>query len=215
MGIYRGREKEEDLKAKTAAIIRQLKKLIPEPKIALHFSTHWELLVAVMLSAQCTDKKVNQVTEKLFKKYKTVGDYAAADIRKLEQDIYQTGFYKAKAARIKAAARLLLENYDGVVPASMQDLQTLPGVGRKTANVILHTAFGVSEGITVDTHVRRLSRLFGLTSHMDPVKIEQDLIALVPKKDWSVFSHLLILYGRQYCSARCNHINCPLRQFID
>ncbi len=202
------------LVAKTLAIIRQLKKLFPEPKIALHFSNHWELLVAVMLSAQCTDKKVNEVTSHLFKKYKTIQEYANVKRSELEKDIFQTGFYRAKARHIQEAARMILEKYSGQVPSSMNSLLSLPGVGRKTANVILHGAFGINEGITVDTHVRRLACLFGLTKNTDPAKIEKDLMALVPRKDWPIISHLFILYGRQYCPARCRHTICPLREQI-
>lgn len=196
------------------SILKILKKLYPNPKCALHYRTPWQLLVAVILSAQCTDKKVNEVTEKLFKKYKTLDDYVSAVPAEFERDIYSTGFYRAKAKNILAAAKAIKKEFGGKLPKTMGEIVTLPGVGRKTANVVLGELYGNTEGIAVDTHVIRLSRLLGLTKHTDATKIERDLLAIVPKKDWVRFSHSLILYGREYCSARKHdHVKCPLAQF--
>ena len=192
-------------------IINKLKELFPNAKIALKYSNNWELMVAVILSAQCTDKMVNKVTDKLFKKYKTLADYLKADSKEFENDIRSTGFFRNKTKNILASARIIVEKFQGKVPKTMKDLLTLPGVARKTANVILGNAFGVYEGIAVDTHVRRLSKLYGLTNHDDPDKIEQDLMKIVPKKDWFKFTYLMIDYGRKYCPARKhNHKYCPL-----
>ncbi len=174
----------------------------PDSKPALNYGNPLELLVATVLSAQCTDVQVNRVTENLFKKYRTVEDYANADLRELEEDIYSTGFYKNKAKNIKAAAGLILERHNGGVPDTMEELVTLPGVGRKTANIVLSRGFGVIEGIAVDTHVKRLSGRMGFTNNSDPVKIEQDLITLAPKKDLDSLSITLILHGRKVCTAR-------------
>jgi endonuclease-3 len=174
----------------------------PDAKPALNYGNPLELLVATVLSAQCTDVQVNRVTEDLFKKYRTVEDYANADLRELEEDIYSTGFYKNKAKNINAAARLILERYKGEVPGSMEELVALPGVGRKTANIVLSRGFGVIEGIAVDTHVKRLSGRLGFSKNSDPVKIEKDLITLAPKKDLDSLSMTLILHGRKVCTAR-------------
>ncbi len=174
----------------------------PDAKPALNYGNPLELLVATVLSAQCTDAQVNRVTEDLFKKYRTVEDYANADLGELEEDIYSTGFYKNKAKNIMAAARLILERYNGEVPDTMEELVTLPGVGRKTANIVLSRGFGVIEGIAVDTHVKRLSGRLGFSKNTDPVKIEQDLIALAPRKDLDSVSMTLILHGRKVCTAR-------------
>ncbi|MBI4599994.1 endonuclease III [Candidatus Uhrbacteria bacterium] len=192
-------------------IIRTLAKLFPDAKIALRYSNPWELLVAVILSAQCTDKKVNDVTRELFKKYRTLDDYVSAKQRDFEKDIYSTGFYRAKARHILASAALVKKRFNGRVPRTMGEIMSLPGVARKTANVVLGNAYGVVEGIAVDTHVRRLSRRLGLTESVDPNKIEQDLMAIVPKKDWQRITYFLIEYGRTYCSAKKhNHARCPL-----
>ena len=192
-------------------IIRKLKELLPDAKIALKYSNNWELLVAVILSAQCTDKMVNKVTEKLFKKYKSLEDYVKADAIEFEKDIRSTGFFRNKAKNILATAKIIKGKFHGKVPNSMNDLLTLPGVARKTANVVLGNAFGIYEGIAVDTHVRRLSKLYGLTDQDNPDKIEQDLLKIVPKKDWFKFTYLMIDYGRKYCRARKHdHENCPL-----
>jgi len=179
-----------------------LKEEYPDAKPSLNYRNPLELLVATILSAQSTDVQINRVTENLFKKYRTAEDYASADIRELEVDIYSTGFYKNKAKNLKAAAQLLVERYDGEVPETMDELVTLPGVGRKTANIVLARAFGVIEGIAVDTHVKRLSRRLGFTKHSDPEKIEQDLIALARREDLEALSMTLIYHGRKVCRAR-------------
>lgn len=198
-------------KKRTERIIAKLRELFPEAGMMLNFSNNWELVVAVSLSAQCTDKKVNEVTAKLFKKYPTLDDYLRADIKVFELDIFQTGFYHQKAKNVLAAARMLKEKFGGVVPATIEELIQLPGVGRKTANVVLGNAFGIAVGIAVDTHVRRIARALGLTKHIDPKKIEQDLMKLIPQKDWFQATYLFIQYGRKYCSARRhNHVDCPL-----
>ncbi len=159
------------------------------------------MLFATILSAQCTDVMVNQVTEKLFKKYKTLADYASADIGELEQAIHSTGFFRQKAKNLQATARKLLADFDGQVPRTMAELTTLPGAARKTSNVVLGNAFGKTEGIAVDTHVRRLSQRLGLTDHEDPVKIERDLMDLAPKAKWFPLSYLFIEHGRAVCKA--------------
>jgi len=194
---------------------RALKKLVPQGKPALRFSNPWELLVAVMLSARCTDKKVNEVTEKLFRKYRSLDDYLRANPKEFEQEIKSTGFYKEKAGRILDAARVIKTRFGGQVPRTMEDILQIPGVGRKTANIVLGAGYGVVEGIAVDTHVRRLARVLGLTAETDPDKIEQDLMRLIPKSEWMEFSCRLIEYGRQYCPARSHdHSNCPLSRIL-
>jgi len=198
---------------KAEHIVKELKKLFPNPKIALRYGTNWELLVAVILSAQCTDKKVNEVTEKLFKKYRKLDDYVHADQKVFEQDIRSTGFYRNKAKNILAAAKMVKEKYKGRIPKTMEEMLAIPGVARKTANVVLGNAYGVVEGIAVDTHVMRLSRRFGLTKEKDPVKIERDLMSIVPKKEWFMFTYLLIEYGRKYCTAKQCPIDHPLHTF--
>lgn len=203
-----------DLKERGGLINRELKKLHPKANIALRYGNNWELLVAVILSAQCTDKKVNEVTEKLFEKYRTLKDYLRANPKEFEQNIRSTGFYRAKAKNILAAAKMVKEKFAGKIPRTMHEILELPGVARKTANVVLGNAHGIVEGIAVDTHVRRLTRLWGLTKHNDPVKIERDLMKLLPKKDWFDFTYRMIDYGRKWCTARCKHEKCPLRRFI-
>lgn len=209
------------LKKRVLKIIGCLQKLFPDAKIALKYSNPWELLVAVVLSAQCTDKKVNEVTEKLFQKYRKLEDYMRASRSEFEKDIRPTGFYRNKAKSILAAAKVIKEKFSarggpasgwgGRLPRTMAEMVTIPGVGRKSANVILGNAYGVVEGIAVDTHVIRLSRLLGLTNEKDPVKIERDLMQIVPKRDWFRFTYLLIGYGRKYCPARSHdHAKCPL-----
>lgn len=202
-----------DLKIKIRNIVRVLTRLFPEPACALYYKKPFELLVAVMLSAQCTDKKVNEVTKELFKKYRTLDDYLNAKPKEFEKYIYSTGFYKAKAKNILAAARAVKKDFGGKIPRTIGEMTAIPGVGRKTANVVLGELHGIAEGIAVDTHVIRLSRLLGLTKHKNATKIERDLIVILPKKDWVRFSHMLILYGREYCPARCKHTDCPLRKF--
>ncbi len=183
-------------------IIRLLKDEYPISRTALRYETPHQMLVATILSAQCTDVRVNMVTEELFRKYKEINEFAGADLQELEQDIRSTGFYRQKAKNIKNSSIAILENYSGNVPDTMEELITLPGVGRKTANVVLSSAYGITEGIAVDTHVKRLSFRLGLTRHTDPDKIEQDLMKLAPKEEWSDLSYRLILHGRAVCGAR-------------
>jgi endonuclease-3 len=179
-----------------------LKEEYPDVKPSLNYSNPLELLVATVLSAQSTDVQINKVTEKLFKKYRTAEDYASADLRELENDLYSTGFYKSKAKNIKAAAQIIVEKYNGEVPKTMEELVSLPGVGRKTANIVLARAFGIVEGVAVDTHVKRVSRRLGLTRNSDPDKIEKDLISLARKEDLDSISMTLIYHGRKICQAR-------------
>ena len=188
-------------------VIDRLKREYPDAHTELDWTNPLELLVATMLSAQTTDVRVNQVTEALFRKYRTAADYAEADADELEEDIRPTGFYRNKARALQGMARALLEEHGGEVPRTMAELVALPGVGRKTANVVLGNAFGVDEGIVVDTHVRRVSSRLGLTTNEDPEKVEQDLTAVVPREDWTIFSHLLIFHGRRVCKAR--KPDCP------
>jgi endonuclease-3 len=182
-------------------IRRTLAMLYPEARCALHYESPLELLIATILSAQCTDARVNQVTPALFARYRTATDYAGADLTELEKAIQSTGFYHNKAKNIIACCQRIVSEHGGEVPNRLEDLVRLPGVGRKTANVVLGNAFGIP-GITVDTHVGRLSRRMGLTMHDDPEKVERDLMALVPRKEWTEFSHRMILHGRQVCAAR-------------
>lgn len=182
-------------------ILRVLKKLYPDLRTELNYGNNWELLVAVILSAQCTDKRVNEVTKTLFKKYRTLNAYCKADPREFEQDIRSTGFYRNKAKNILAAAKVVKEQFGGAVPKTMEEMLTIPGVARKTANVVLGEAYGIYEGIAVDTHVRRLALKFDLTDHANPVKIEQDLMKITPRKDWKYVNHQMVMYGRYICKA--------------
>ncbi len=202
-------------KARAQKIISELRGLFPNAKIALNYSNDWELLVAVILSAQCTDKKVNEVTEKLFKKYPTLDSYVGASQAQFEQDIKSTGFYRNKAKNILGAVKMIQERFQGKIPKTMNEMLLIPGVARKTANVVLGNAYGVVEGIAVDTHVIRLSQLLGLTKEKTPEKIEKDLMALIPKDQWFEMTYLLISYGRAYCKGgpHHKHDNCPLRQY--
>lgn len=184
------------------AIIAELRRLYPDARCSLDFSNPLELLIATQLSAQCTDERVNIVTRVLFKKYRSAEDYATISQEELEQDIRPTGFYRNKAKNIRAACQRLITNYGGEVPHTMADLLTLPGVARKTANVVLGNAFGIVEGFVVDTHIGRLARRFGWTTNEDPAKVEQDLMRLVPQQDWLALSHLMIYHGRAICQAR-------------
>lgn len=188
-----------------------LKSLYPHPHIALNHSNTWELLVAVMLSAQCTDERVNRVTQTLFQKYPTIQSYADASQEEMERAIFSCGFYRNKAKNIRAAARMVNIEYMGNVPRTMEELLRIPGVARKTANVILSNAFHLHEGIAVDTHVRRFAIRFNLTDYTDPKRIERDLMEIMPKTEWWYFNHRLVQYGREYCPARA-HIceNHPL-----
>lgn len=183
-------------------IIRRLQREYPDAKCALNHSNPFELLIATILSAQCTDERVNKVTAELFRKYRGPADFAAVRQEELERDIHSTGFYRNKAKNIIAASRLILERFNGQVPSKMEDLLTLPGVARKTANVVLGCAYGIAEGIVVDTHVSRLSQRLGLTENTAPEKIEKDLMQIVPKRHWVMFSHWLIFHGRKVCKAR-------------
>jgi endonuclease-3 len=189
-------------KARARKIIARLKREYPDATCALQHGTALELVVATILSAQCTDARVNMVTPHLFAKYRTAADYAAADPRVLEKEIQSTGFFRNKTKSIIGMAQALVERHGGEVPQTMDELTALPGVGRKTANVILGTWFKKNEGVVVDTHVHRLTRLLGLTRQDDPVKIEQDLMEIVPRADWTWFSHTLIQHGRAVCIAR-------------
>ena len=188
--------------SRTKTIIRLLQKEYPEAKCSLDFKTTHQLMVATILSAQCTDERVNMTTPVLFKKYRSVKAFAKADITELERIIFATGFYKNKAKSIRKSAQQLLELHDGILPWTLDELVKLAGVGRKTASVVLGVGFGIAEGVVVDTHVSRISRLLGLTTHKDAVKIEKDLMKVLPHKDWIVWSHLLIFHGRAVCVAR-------------
>lgn len=190
-----------------SAVVKGLRQVYPQATCALRFSNPLELLVATILSAQCTDERVNVVTERLFQKYRSAADYAAAPQEALEQEVHSTGFFHQKAESIRKMAHMLLLKFGGEVPSTMEEMVHLPGVARKTANVVLGTAFGIPSGIVVDTHVRRLAYRMGLSDETDPDKIERDLMALVPREEWIWFGHAMIWHGRQVCSARAP--NCP------
>ena len=201
-------------KHRVEAILPILKQAYPQARCSLDHRNPLELLVATILSAQSTDERVNLVTKDLFKKYRTARDYANVPQEELERDIHSTGFYRNKAKSLRGMAKSLIENYGGNVPDTMEALTSLPGVGRKTANVVLGNAFCQNVGIVVDTHVTRVSQRLGLTKHSDAVKIEQDLMPLVPRNDWTLFSHLLIHHGRAICQARnpkCEQ--CPILKY--
>jgi endonuclease-3 len=191
-----------DAKNRALKVIELLEKEHPDAKIALQFTSPLELLVATILSAQCTDERVNIVTKILFKKYVKAEDYANADLAELEQDIKSTGFYRNKALNIKKCCQLLVEKYNSQVPRTMEELIELSGVARKTANIVLSNAFGVVEGVAVDTHVRRLTQRLGLTESDDPAKIEVDLMNIVPREKWMRITDLLIFHGRRVCVAK-------------
>lgn len=210
------RETNEARAKRAGRIIAGLKKTYPEAHCELNYNNALELLIATILSAQCTDKRVNIVTADLFKKYRSAADFAGAPMADLEQAVKTTGFFRNKAKSIKAATQSLLDRHQGQVPRTMEELVELGGVGRKTANVVLGNAFGINSGVVVDTHVARLSKRLGLTRHGDPEKIEQDLMKLVPREQWTLFSHWLIWHGRRRCFARgpdCPHCEikalCP------
>ncbi len=196
------RESLDKKKTRCRRIIAKLKKQYPDARCSLDFTTTHQLMVATILSAQCTDERVNKVTADLFRKYRSLKDYAEAELDELKQDIFATGFHNNKAKSIKKSAQQLLENYNGEIPRTLDELTGLAGVGRKTASVILGAGFGMAEGIVVDTHVARISRLLKLTSLKDPVKIERDLMKVVPKNDWIIYAHLMIWHGRAVCIAR-------------
>lgn len=197
---------------RVSQILVRLKKKYPNAKIALKFSSHWELLVAVILSAQCTDKKVNEITPILFKKYPKLGDYLKASRKEFEKIVRPTGFYRAKTQSILTSAKIVQEKFGGKIPRTMKDMLTLRGVARKTANVVLGNAYRVVEGIAVDTHVRRLAQRLGLSRSNNPEIIERDLMSLIPQKEWFKTTYLLIEHGRAICTAkdpRCDL--CPLK----
>jgi endonuclease-3 len=189
-------------KSRVEKIIKLLKRNYPEAKIALEYKNPVQLLVAVMLSAQCTDLKVNEVTKELFKKYKIAEDFVETDLKTFEKEIRPTGFYKVKARHIREALKIIVEKYDSKVPASINDLIKLSGVARKTANIVLSNAYGIIEGIAVDTHVKRLSQRLDLTNNKNPDKIEMDLMKIIPRKEWFKFTYLLIEHGRRICKAK-------------
>jgi endonuclease III len=200
-----------DKKAVMTEIIKRLKKEFPVLKSALDFNNPFELLVATILSAQTTDTHVNKVTTQLFRKYSSVKDFAVADRAVLEKDLSSVNFYRNKAKNIQNAAKILVEQYGGAVPRTMDELVSLPGVARKTGNIVLYNAFGITDGIAVDTHVIRLANRLGLTKHDDPVKIEKDLMEITPKKEWGNLTHLFIYHGRKTCGAKkMLHSECAL-----
>jgi len=196
------RETKSQRKERTEQIIKLLKRAHPDAHCALNHSNAFELLLATILSAQCTDERVNIVTADLFRKYRKPEDYLKVPATELQQDVRTTGFFRNKTKSIQGACRMLVEDFNGQVPKTMEELLQLPGVARKTANVVLGVAYGIAAGIVVDTHVSRLSRRLGLTKNKDAGKIEEDLMELVPRKDWIIFSHLLIFHGRRVCKAR-------------
>ena len=207
------REAPGDLKKRTRDIIRRLKRAYPDARCSLNHTNAFELLVATILSAQCTDERVNIVTADLFRKYRKPEDYLKVSPRELEKDIQSTGFFRNKTKSIQGTSRVLTEQYEGRVPQTMEELLELPGVARKTANVVLGNAFDIRSGVVVDTHVTRLSHRLALSHEKDPTKIERDLIEIVPRKDWVIFSHLMIAHGRKICRARnplCEE--CPVEK---
>ena len=207
------RESLQDKQDRVRKIVAGLRETYPDAHCELNYSSPLELLVATILSAQCTDKRVNIVTAELFKKHRSAADYAKASPTDLEQEIKTTGFFRNKAKNIQACCRKLVEKHAGEVPRTMEELTHLDGVGRKTANVVLGNAFGINVGVVVDTHVSRLSNRLGLTKQQDPEKIEQDLMKLVPREQWTLFSHWLIWHGRRRCPARNpDCANCEIRK---
>lgn len=196
------KKKKEERTERVKKMNAVLRHLYPTATIALNYSNGWELMVAVQLSAQCTDKRVNLVTDDLFKKYTSIDDYANASQAQMERAVYATGFYRNKAKNIIAAAQVVRDQYGGEIPKTMEELLTIPGVARKTANVVLSTLYGIAEGIAVDTHVRRFAIRFDLSDHTDPVRIERDLMEIMPQNEWWGFNHRLVHYGRDHCPAR-------------
>jgi len=196
------RETRTERKQRTEQIIKLLKRAHPDAHCALNHSNAFELLIATILSAQCTDERVNIVTADLFRKYRKPEDYLKVPETELQQDIRTTGFFRNKTKSIQGACKMLVDELGGKVPQTMEELLKLPGVARKTANVVLGVAFGIGDGIVVDTHVSRLSQRLKLTKHKDAARIEQDLMAIVPRKDWIILAHLLIFHGRRVCKAR-------------
>ena len=200
-------KKLRERKKRALLINRELKRLFPEAKIALNYKNSLQLLIAVILSAQSTDKKINEITRDLFKKYKTIDDYVKAKPKQFEKDIYQSGFYRAKTKNILGAVKIIKNEYGGRVPKTMEEMLTLPGVARKTANIVLANAYDVVVGIGVDTHVARLAQKLDLTDYNDPIRIEKDLMDIMPKKEWKNFNHRIVLYGREICVRR-RHKGC-------
>lgn len=197
-------------------IIKNLKEFYPDAKCSLDFTTPFEMLFAVILSAQCTDERVNKVTPNIFNKYHTPNDFALMDIKKLEELIKPCGFYKNKAKNIKETSIILVNKYNGNVPNTMEELMSLPGVGRKTANVVMLEAFNNPQGIAVDTHCKRLSNRIGLSNKSDPIKIEQDLLEIIPKKYYKDMNHILIYHGRNICTARNPKCSlCPIKDYCN
>ncbi len=194
--------KSTEQKQKARRLLEELYRHYPAPKCALHHENAFELLIATILSAQCTDDRVNKVTEQLFKEYPDPQSFAEADLPEIEEMIRSTGFYRNKAKAIKEASTSIIENFNGEVPQTMEELLSLRGAARKTANVVLGNAFGINEGVVVDTHVKRLAKRFGLTRHDNPDKVEKDLMALFPREEWTNLAHLLIAHGRNACKAR-------------
>lgn len=211
MKRHESKDEYNERKQRARKIILHLEKLFPHADMMLLYRTHFELLVAVMLSAQCTDKKVNEVTPSLFAHYRSIQSYASADVRELERLVYQTGFYRMKARRIIDAAEYLIAVHKGRLPRTMEKMLRIPGVARKTANVVLGNAYGIAEGIAVDTHVKRLACALGLSDETAPEKIELDLMEIIPKKKWFRTTYLLIEFGRKYCPARRHDHDACLR----
>lgn len=206
-----------ELKKRYTEVQKVLDKYIKNPDTALNYSNPFELLIATILSAQCTDVLVNKVTAKLFKKYKKPADYAKAPLAQLQKDIYPVTFYKNKAVSVKKTAEIIDKKYKGKVPKSIEEIVELPGAARKTANVVLGHAYRIPSGIVVDTHVMRLANRFGLTTNKDPKKIEQDLMQIVPQDRWITFADQMILYGREYCTAKkdkCGEMNIKLKHYV-
>ncbi|MGC2063058.1 MAG: endonuclease III [Thermodesulfovibrionales bacterium] len=201
-----------DGKKRLLQIIKKLKKEYPHPQTALNFRSPFELLAATIMSAQTTDTQVNKVSATLFRKYTTIRDFATVPLKTLQKDLSSINFFNNKAKNIQASANMVLQVYAGMIPKTMEEITRLPGVARKTGNIVLSTIYGVNEGIAVDTHVLRLSQRLGLSAYGDPIRIERDLMALTPQKEWAILSHLLILHGRRICQARKpKHAECVLR----
>ena len=201
-------------KDKVLAIIKKLQKEYPDSTCSLDFKTPFQLLIAVMLSAQCTDERVNKTTPKLFEEYSTPEDILNMDLKRLETIIYPCGFYKNKAKNIKEMAKIIIEKYDGSVPESMEELTKLPGIGRKSANVVMLEAFNNPQGIAIDTHAKRIANRVGLSKQSDPLKIEQDILKLIPKEYYKDVNHLLVWHGRKICDSRKPKCpECPIKQY--
>jgi endonuclease III len=207
-------EKKNNPEVRAQTVLTRLKERYPQTRSALDWEVAWELLTATVLAAQCTDERVNKVTPELFRRWPTLQDMAGADVAEVEEVVHSTGFFRQKAKNLIASARLVMEHHNGELPRTMAELTTLPGVARKTANIVLSNAFGIHEGIAVDTHVKRLSFRLGLTKAKDPVRIEQDLIPLIPREEWGEINHLLVYFGREVCNARSPKCDtCPLGDF--